>query len=312
MNHRLLLKGVAVAALVVGTPIIGGVIASRRQASVQPKTVASTRLEPAALEKPPPPSDFVGVLLPQQMANLSPLAEGKVLEVRVKLGQHVKQGAVLVVFDARGRQQALAMAEAQLKVARAEAFAASSDFSAARKRAERRNATVDVGGKAVALVSGEEAAQSKAEAQGAGARAASASAHIAEQTARVEQLRLALEETEMRAPFEGVVTALNFEPGTTTHPGDVVARVVGGEGLRVRIAVPEEAAAALANRRARLTFDDRTLFAVIDQVAPEVEPASRSFLVEGNVSLADNCGGSCSSLAGRVIRATLNPELAAQ
>jgi hypothetical protein len=85
----------------------------------------------------------------------------------------------------------------------------------------------------------------------------------------------------------------------------VVARVVGGgQGLRARIAVSDDAAPLLARRKAKLTFDDKTLAALIDQVAPEVEPASRTFIVEGNVDLDPKaCGGDCALLAGRAVRA---------
>src|SRR5262249_19249129 len=160
----------------------------------------------------------------------------------------------------------------------------------------------EVDGKRVSLVSGEEAAQAHFEAQSAGARAASAVAKIAQQKANVEQLKLALEETELRAPFDGVVTAVNFEPGMTAHTRDVVAGVVGGQGLRTRIAVPEEAADYMPRRRVRLTLEGKTLFANIDQRAMEVEPASRSFLVEGVVDTSPTaCGGDCAILAGRAV-----------
>jgi RND family efflux transporter MFP subunit len=299
----------AVAALVVGAPVLGIVLARAREAAAHTGPTGSGAAAAApGLATSPVPNDFVGVLLPPQMANLSPRADGRVLSVAVKLGQRVRAGDVLVIFDPREKQHDLAMADAQLGISRADAAGAGSDLVAARKRAARRNATVTVGGQRIALVSGEEAAQAHFEAQSAAARAASASAKIAEQRAKVQQLRLALEETELRAPFDGMVTAVNFEPGMTAHPGDVVARVVGGTGLRARIAVPEEAVDLLPRHRARLTLDTRALFAAIDQVALEVEPASRSFIIEGPVAVApDTCAGDCAMLAGRAVRASLLP-----
>jgi hypothetical protein len=97
----------------------------------------------------------------------------------------------------------------------------------------------------------------------------------------------------------------------TAHTGDIVARIVGGQGLRARIAVPEEAASLLKSRHAKITLDDKTLMATIDQVTPEAEPTSRAFVVEGNVDLQGAqaaCGGvGCASLAGRPMRAVLMP-----
>jgi hypothetical protein len=106
-----------------------------------------------------------------------------------------------------------------------------------------------------------------------------------------------------------VVTGVYFQPGMTAHTSDVVARVVGGEGLRVRIAVPEEASATIQKcKRARLELESKTLFATIDQVSLEVEPASRSFLLEGAVELSpESCPGGCAALAGRSVQTSLEP-----
>jgi RND family efflux transporter MFP subunit len=294
-------------AVVIGAPVLG-IMLARGGTDATPVAMpsASASAPGHADETAGVPNDFVGVLLPPKMANLSPHADGRILSVSVKLGQAVHEGDILVAFDPRARQHDLAMAEAQLAESRAEAAGAGSDLAAARKRAARREATIDVGGQKLALVSGEEAAQAHYEANSAGARAAAAVARIAQQKANVEQLKLALEETALRAPFDGVVTGVNFEPGMTAHTGDIVARVVGGQGLRTRIAVPEEATALVPRKRVRLTLEGKELYASIDQRAMEVEPASRAFLLEGTVELKpDTCGGDCSILAGRAVRATM-------
>jgi RND family efflux transporter MFP subunit len=308
MRAVIAVKAMAILGVLVGAPITGVKLAAHTDASrahLTPEQKASQ--EKAKAEGNAVVNDFPGVLLPPQMANLSPRVDARVLENKVKVGARVQAGQVLVSFDLRELQHDLSIAEAQLKVARAEAAGAYSDAASARTRAKRRDAYVDVGGKRVALVSTEEATQAKFDAQSAGAKAASASAHVSELKARVSQLRLQLEQSEVRAPYEGIVTGIYFEPGMTAHPGDTVARVVGGgQGLRVRIAVGEDAAPLLVRRRVRCALDEKTLHATIDQVAPEVEPSSRTFLMDGNVELDSKvCGDDCALLAGRVVRATL-------
>jgi RND family efflux transporter MFP subunit len=296
-----------VLALCFGAPILGVVLARMHgggSASSGDAPRTADRSEVPA--KASAPNDFVGVLLPPKMANLSPRADGRIVSARVKIGQAVRSGDILVSFDPREREHDLAIAEAQLRIARAEAAGAGAALAAARKRASRRTASVEVGGQRVALVSGEEAAQSQFEAESAGAKAVSAGAKIAELKAKVQQLKLALEETDLRAPFDGMVTALNFEPGATAHTGDAVIRIVGGVGLRARIAVPEEAADLLRRKQARLTLENRTFYATIDQVAPEVEPASRTFVIEGAVRFEGTAGGDeWANFAGRAVRASL-------
>jgi RND family efflux transporter MFP subunit len=295
-------RGLLAVAVLVAAPLVGLLLSRGGETPDTPAPKPTARATPSATV----PTDFVAVILPQQMANLSPRADGRILAVPAKLGQRVRAGQPLVTLDPRERQHDLSMAQAELAMSRAEAAGAASDFAAARKRAARRTATVDVGGQRVPLVSGEEAAQAGFEAQSAAARSATATARIAEQKAKVERLKVALEETELVAPFDGVVTAVNFEAGMTAHTGDIVVRVVGGEGLRARIAVPEEAAQVVRRPRAVLAVDGKTLQARIDQVALEVEPASRTFLVEGSLDLDTRaCGGDCSLLSGRAARARL-------
>jgi RND family efflux transporter MFP subunit len=204
---------------------------------------------PAPHVAPAPERSFVGVLLAPQMANLSSRADGRLVSVNVKVGQVVHKDDVLAVFDQRDRRQDLALAEAQLKTAMGAAAAAGADLGAARARAARRNATVDIGG---------------------GKRIA----------------KIALEETSLKAPFDGVVTATNFEGGMSVHAHETVVRVVGGSDmLRLRVAVPEEEATLVRTGTAvRFKLEDgRALTARLTHVSPEVDPSTRCLFVEGDV-----------------------------
>lgn len=298
MGYALSVVSVVVGAPLVGLALIRGGDSPSRNA---PKAVEMDRASPPSADLD---NDFVGVLLPPLMADLSPRMNGKVLAVRAKTGQVVHAGEVIVAFDLRESQHEVAMAEAQLRVVRAESAAAYAESAAARARAVRRTATIRLSGKLVDLVSKEERGQAQSEAHSAAARAASVRARIAEQEAKVDQLRVALEESELRAPFDGVVSFVNFEPASRVQAGEVVARVVGGQGLRARIAVPEEASSALRLRRVRILVENRELTASLDQVTPEPEPASRAFIVEVIVHTSGMSDEECGALASRPIRAS--------
>jgi RND family efflux transporter MFP subunit len=251
---------------------------------------------------------FVGVLLPPLMANLSSRADGKLLDVKVKVGQTVRKNEILATFDQRERLQELAVAEAQLKGALGAAAAAGADMGAARAKAARRNASVDIGGgRRIALVSGEEASQAVSDAHGAAGRAASAAGQVAEQKAKIGQLKIALEEATLRAPFDGIVTGTYFEAGINVHANETVVRVVGGgNALRVRMAVPEEdGAIARAGSSARLSLDDgRVMLARLQHVSPEVDSTTRSLFVEGDVDIRGD-ERQIALLAGRTVRAVV-------
>jgi RND family efflux transporter MFP subunit len=303
MKHtRVIAKYTSIALFVLGAPVAGAYLAQGGSPQALAASPVQTNATTIAREQAPGiEQGFVGVLLPEQMATLTQRAEGRVLRVSAKLGQAVHKGDILMEIDPRDSEHALAIAKAGLKSAQASAGAAGAAAAAAHNRAARRN--VMVGN--IAIVSAEEAAQSVAEAQTAGGHAAAAAAEIEQQKARVEQLKLALEETRVVAPFDGVVSTVYFEPGSTVHPGDPVVRVVGGSGLRVRFAIPEDAAAMLrASRSVHLRFDTREAFASVDQIAPELDVASRTYLVEGTIiDQARLCPQGCTFLAGQIVRA---------
>jgi RND family efflux transporter MFP subunit len=237
------------------------------------------------------------------MANLSSRVEGKLTEIPVRVGQRVSRGELLARLDGRERKAALQMGEATLKAAQGAAATAGAALVSARQRAARRSGTFAAGGREIPLVSGEEANEAKLEIVSASGRAVTAAGQVAEQRAKVEQLRLALEGAELRAPFDGVVTGVYFEPEMNVKGGETVVRVVGeGRSLRVRFAVPEEMRDVLGGLHlVRVELDDHTaLSATVDRVAPEVELSSRTYFVEGNVDAAGS--GPAPLFAGRTVR----------
>jgi multidrug efflux pump subunit AcrA (membrane-fusion protein) len=307
---RIGLPAAVTAGALLAAPAAGMRLASHGEVALgAPSPSASPSPSPAPAAALDATDDaLVAVLLPPQMADLSSRTDARVIDVRARVGQAVKEGDVIVAFDQRSRAHDLAIAQAELRVLRADANVAGSEVAVATTRAGRRSGTIDVGGRSYGLVSAEEEVQSRAEVDTARARATAASARIAEQSARVEQLRLAMQQSDLRAPFSGIVSWLTFQPGMTAHADEVVARVVGGKGLRVRIAVPEAATPLLSMHHARLAWSGHEAGAVVAQVTAEPEPASRMFLVDADVVGAERlCEGDCYAMAGRSVKARLLP-----
>jgi RND family efflux transporter MFP subunit len=302
---------VGLAALMIIAPVVGLYFAKREDRRPPPaKALAVSPPSDAGSRAPDaiPPEDFVAVLLPPQMADLMQRAQGRVTRVHVKVGQRVSKGDLLVELDQRDRQQDLRLAQAALKAAKAQAGAAGAAARGAAQLAKRQGGTVTVGGKQIDIVAAADIEQAKAQAGVAGGHAAAAAADVGVMQERVNQAQLALEETRVSAPFDGIVTQILFESGTMVNPGDVVARVIdSGPGWRTRIAVPEEFGAMVRGaKRAQIKFDNRMAFADIAQRSVEVDPASRTFMLEGTiVNAAEACGGDCTFLAGREVRAVL-------
>src|SRR5262249_35058534 len=132
---------------------------------------------------------------------------------------------------------------------------------------------------------------------------------VAEQQAKIQSLKVALEETILRAPFDGIVTAIYFEPGTNVHAKETVIRVVGGgSDLRLRMALPEEETAiARVGSTTQLALDDgRALAAKLSRVSTEVDPITRTIFVEGDIDTHGDADLTA-QLAGRTVRASITP-----
>lgn len=281
---------------------------------------AAVRLAPsktAAAAEPPPPTPvpmqaapsapapeeetYPGVLLAPAAVDLAATVEGRLSEVAVSAGDQVSAGVVVAKLDDKAARQALAVAKAGLGAAAADAQQARIEHALAKDRASRRGGVVQVGDETMPIVSPEEQKAAELGAQAARARAASAGSGAAERAARVQALAVLLEETQLRAPFDGVVAARYADPGTYVRAGQPVVRIISSAELRVRFAVPEEHATRI---RAGLTYvavlDGREIRATVSAIAPEVEPASRTIFVDGTAS--GIAGGEAAALAGRVVR----------
>lgn len=243
-----------------------------------------------------------GVLLAPASVDLAPTIDGRLADVKLNVGDRVAKDDVVALIDDRLHKDALAVALAGKNAASADAHRASIELFQARDRQVRRDAVVKTDdGQTLQVVSGEEAAQARFATQAAASRAASAGAGAAERAARVKQLKTALSETQLRAPFAGIVAARYADPGAFVRPGQAVIRIIATTDLHVRFAIPEERSKKVgASTKVTVLVDDKVLDATVSAVAPEVEPSSRTVFVDA--SLAGVTGSAAAALAGRVVR----------
>jgi RND family efflux transporter MFP subunit len=100
-------------------------------------------------------------------------------------------------------------------------------------------------------------------------------------TARANEARaeLNLERTVLRAPFDGVVTELELQPGERVQVGDLLCTIVDDLDLEAEIGVLESDLGAVeSGRPALLTLPalEQTIPVTVDVVSPRIDPASRT------------------------------------
>ncbi|TXH06322.1 MAG: efflux RND transporter periplasmic adaptor subunit [Nevskiaceae bacterium] len=169
--------------------------------------------------------DASGYVVARRAATVSSKVTGKVQELHVEEGAHVKAGEVLARLDDSNARAALALARAQLEAAKA----ALAQTQAQRKDAERQAArNKELVGKGLVSQSAYDTAQATADALAAQVDAAQGNVAVAERNIGVYQQQL--DDTVVRAPFDGVITVKNAQPGEMISPLSA-----GGAGTRTGI-----------------------------------------------------------------------------
>ena len=111
------------------------------------------------------------------------------------------------------------------------------------------------------------------------------------QTARaeMEEARIALEHTEVRAPFGGIVLTSDVEIGTYVEVNGQVATIVDNDPLVVRVQVPQhDISNVVVDRSAEITFaTGEKREGKVSFVAPRADVETRTFRVEVEVANPD-------------------------
>ncbi|HEY5934277.1 MAG TPA: efflux RND transporter periplasmic adaptor subunit [Kofleriaceae bacterium] len=174
-------------------------------------------------------------------ADVAAFYAGRVVAIRVRVGDTVKANDVIAELDPVDAKEQIAQARAQAKAAAAERNRANVERDAAAAEVARLEPLARD-----KLISELEIDRQRAKAAALGASVESASASEAEAQARVRLLEKRIVESVVRAPFAGRVADRYVDPGAIVAAGARLIRVVAVAPLRVRFEVPESDVAQLA------------------------------------------------------------------
>lgn len=210
-------------------------------------------------------------------------------------GDFVKRGTVLATISAADYSQKVATARAGISQARAEAEYADADLD----RAQRLFAS-----KAI----------SKADLDAKVARAESARASVAAASAQAGEASVALGDTVLKAPMDGVILSRDIEVGALITPGRPVIVLADTSRVKATFAVPEALvekisvgsplSVHLGAERAS-NAQQRTLQARVTRIAPAADSKGRVFSVEAELPNADGALKSGAVISVRVPESAL-------
>lgn len=249
-------------------PLLGALLAlagcGRPPSTPVPSTAAASGLETIEVGRGPrgEGSAWDGVVESVREARLSAQTSGRVASVAADIDDPVAAGQVLVRITAVEQEAATGTARAQLRAAEAAATEAEANY-----------------GRYAALAAG----QFVSRAQIAQARAARDAAAAARDAARAQLVQAArqVDYTVVRAPYAGVLSARDVEPGETVAPGQALVTVTAPDALRVEVDVPQSVADAIRrDPGAGLVLADGRRLAVPRVVVyPNADPATHSVTV---------------------------------
>jgi RND family efflux transporter MFP subunit len=201
-------------------------------------------LAPAALAAPPAASELAalaarpaaagsasaydGVVEAVRQTTLAAQVSGAVVELKVKAGDRVAAGQLLMRLDARAADQTAAASAAQVRAARAAQEVAGKEFERQKQLAAERFISA--------------AALDRAEAEYKAAQA-QAAAQMAQANAAGTQSGFYL----VRAPYAGVVADIPVTLGDMALPGRALLTLYDPAALRVTAAVPQSVAGAVGD-----------------------------------------------------------------
>ena len=261
----------------------------------------STPASAKALEEPPPVAvetatveermiprtvAVTGTLAANREADVASDGAGRVVATFVERGDRVSAGTPLARLDAR----AAALGSAEAFATEAGLRAQDENARLERERAERLFA---------------ENVISRAERDRLVTNSAATSHTLSAARARAGLAQKGVSDSLIRAPFAGVVVDRGVELGEYVAPGRSVATIVDLSTLRLELAVPEPAMAAVSAGKT-VTFGvaaypGREFSGVITRLSPKLRTQSRDQLVEVGV---DNASGTLSPGMFAVARLT--------
>ena len=216
-------RPVALITAVIGALVVaGGAVAAifLLGAGVEVPEVRTSRVRAVSMSAGSTVLNASGYVTARRQATVSSKMAGQITEILIEEGMRVTGGQVLARLDSSNLARSLDLAEAQAAAAEKAVLEVEAQLAEARLRQERTSRLVEQGVLGIAdldAVSGEvDTLVARIERQVADIRSFERSTDV---------IRQQIEDTVIRAPFDGVITAKNAQTGEMMSP------IAGGAGF---------------------------------------------------------------------------------
>lgn len=248
--------------MLLGAPAVA--VAQEQPALVQ---VDAVRIEPLSQTRL-----VLGRIVTKRQGQVAARVGGLVTEVRVDAGDRVARGDVLVKLDAEPVQYDVDLADAEYESAVADRVTAEAEIALLENELVRINRLK------------ESAAFSKAQLEDklrqitvAKAKLSAATARLGQYRAKQQSSRRDLQDTVIKAPYDGVVTRRLVSPGAYLRLGDSVVALVDDSAIEIEADVPVDQVRSLTpGVEIDVTIAGEAFRATVRAVVPEENPLTRT------------------------------------
>ena len=292
----------------------GCAVVSRNEVQAQPQSSERGRNETAAVETAIAQTDsleepltYTGTTEPVQLVSLRSQAEGRLIDLRVDVGDPVAQGQALGQIDAQLLTILLNQAEAELAALESEVAQAQTEVSDAEAQVEQarvqlQQAQADAARLQslyeVGAITAQEAEQAQTNVlsteqvlRSAQERVRTREQAVVAAQGRVAAQRSAVSEgverreySSLTSPINGVVLERVTEPGNLVQPGDEVLKLGDFSAIKVVVQISElELSGVRLGQPVQVRLDafpNREFRGQVTQISPAADPTARLIPVE--------------------------------
>ncbi len=234
--------------------------------------------------------EAVGTVRAEATGVIAARTTGAVNELKVREGDRVKRGDLLLIIGDSQLSDRIKQAEAAVQEAKEGLKSASAAKDAAAARADIADTTLkrqkDLVAKQIGVQQNlDQAAAAQREASASQAQAAKAIEAAAARLAQAEAAaRIVKADSGVSAPYDGIVTARLIQPGSLANPGTPLLAIEKTQAFRADVSVPDSLAGKVkAGDELRVVVPDAApepFTAKVLAVEPTADPKTRTFIVQ--------------------------------
>lgn len=202
-------------------------------------TVEHARLQPYTQTQ-----QFVGQVISNEAGVIASEVSGRVMQVKVKVGDHVKAGDILAEIDTARLEIEVNLAKARVQEQEATVKAQSLLLQQAELNLKRQKRLVDTPAYSKADLEDREISLANVKAE-----LLAREAELARYKAEYTLANLNLERAQIRTLYAGIVTEKKVQPGAYISEGSDIAVVVNEKALEIEVNVPRKLLSAIQDRK---------------------------------------------------------------